>query len=214
MKITALEPQKHAAERVSLFIDGVFRMGLALELAHAAHLRVGETITESRLAELERKDRGWQARDAALHLLAVRPRSAAELTRRLRMKGYEPELAAEVVERMRELGMIDDAAFAGMLVRDRVRLRPQGTRRLQNELRAKGVDAEIARDAIRETMEGEGTDDLELALRAAQKWKPRAGEEPDRARRRLHGYLARRGFGGDAIREAMDQVLPRSGYDG
>jgi regulatory protein len=214
MKITALEPQKHAAERVSLFIDGAFRMGLALELAHAAHLRVGEEVTEARLAELERRDRGWQAREAALNLLAVRARSAAELIRRLRMKGYEPELAAEVVERMREVGMIDDAAFAGMLVRDRVRLRPQGTRRLENELRAKGVDSEIARDAIRETLEGEGTDDHELALRAAEKWKPRAGEEPDRARRRLHGYLARRGFGGETIREVMDQVLPRDGWDG
>ena len=208
MKITAIEPQKHDPDRVSVFVDGEFRMGVSVEIAHAAHLRVGDEVAEALLAEVERRDRGWQAREAALHLLAVRPRAAVELARRLRMKGYEPEVTDEVIERLRELGMIDDAAFAGTLVRDRVRLRPSGARRLQSELRAKGVDEEVAREAIRDTLEGEGTDERELALRAAEKWRTRPGEERDRARRRLHGFLARRGFGGETIREVIDEVLP------
>jgi regulatory protein len=208
MKITALPPQKHDPDRLSVFVDGEFRMGLSAEVALAGNLRVGETVDEARLLELERRDRGWQAREAALRLLAVRPRSAAELARRLRMKGYEPEIGEEVIVRLRDLGMIDDAAFAGTLVRDRVRLKPQGARRLANELRAKGVDDETARAAIRETMDGEQTDERELARRAAEKWRPRAGEEPARARRRLHGYLARRGFDSDVIREVLDEATP------
>lgn len=208
MKITALPPQKHDPDRLSVFVDGEFRMGLSAEVALAGNLRVGQTVDEARLLELERRDRGWQAREAALRLLAVRPRSAAELARRLRMKGYEPEVGEEVIARLRDLGMIDDAAFAGTLVRDRVRLKPQGARRLANELRARGVDHETAREAIRETMEGEQTDERELARRAAEKWRPRAGEEPARARRRLHGYLARRGFDSDVIREVLDEAAP------
>ena len=212
MKITSLPPQKHAPDRLSVFVDGAFRMGLAAEIAQAASLRVGDVVDEARLAELERRDRTWQAREAALRLLAVRPRSAVELARRLRMKGYGPEVAEEVIGRLRELGMIDDAAFAGMLARDRVRLRPQGSRRLASELRARGVDEETARTVIRETMEGEETDERELARRAAARWKPRAGEEPERARRRLHGFLTRRGFDGDVIREVLDEALPGDGF--
>lgn len=208
MRITSLAPQKHAPERLSIFIDGEFRMGIAAELAHAANLRVGDTVDEAQLAELEHRDRAWQAREAALRLLAVRPRSAAELVRRLRMKGYGEDVTEGVIDRLRETGMIDDAAFAGMLTRDRVRLRPQGSRRLANELRQKGVDEATARAAIRETLEGEETDERELARRAAAKWKPRAGEELDRARRRLHGFLARRGFDGETIREVLDETLP------
>lgn len=208
MKITALPPQKHDPDRLSVFVDGEFRMGLSAEVALAGNLRVGQAVDETRLLELERRDRSWQAREAALRLLAVRPRSAAELARRLRMKGYEPEIGEEVIARLRDLGMIDDAAFAGTLVRDRVRLKPQGARRLANELRAKGVDDETARAAIRETMAGEQTDERELARRAAEKWRPRAGEEPARARRRLHGYLARRGFDSDVIREVLDETAP------
>lgn len=213
MRITSLPPQKHDPDRLSVFVDGEFRMGLAAEIAHAANLRVGDEVNEARLVELETRDRTWQAREAALRLLAVRPRSAVELARRLRMKGYGADVAEEVIGRLRELGMIDDAVFAGMLARDRVRLRPQGSRRLANELRQKGVDEETARTAIRETMESEATDERELARRAAEKWRPRAGEERDRARRRLHGYLARRGFDGDVIREVMDEVLPHDALD-
>lgn len=208
MRITALPPQKHDPDRLSVFVDGEFRMGLSAEIALAANLRVGDAVDEARLLDLERRDRGWQAREAALRLLAVRPRSAAELTRRLRMKGYEPEVADEVIGRLRELGVIDDAAFAGTLVRDRVRLRPQGARRLANELRAKGVDDETARAAIRETMEGEDTGERELARRAAEKWRPRPGEEPARARGRLYGFLARRGFDAEVIREILDETAP------
>lgn len=207
MRITALSPQKHDPDRLSVFVDGEFRMGLAAEIAHAANLRVGDEVDEARLAELERRDRTWQAREAALRLLAVRPRSAVELARRLRMKGYGPDVAEEVIARLKELGLMDDAVFAGMLARDRVRLRPQGSRRLANELRQKGVDEETARAAIRETMEGEQTDERELARRAAARWKPRAGEEPAAARRRLHGFLARRGFDGDVIRDVLDETL-------
>src|SRR5690349_3533751 len=123
MKITALPPQKHDPDRVSIFVDGEFRMGLSAEVVLAAGLRIGDVVSG----------------------------------------------------RLRELGMIDDAAFAGTLVRDRVRLRPQGARRLASELRQKGVDEETARAAIRETMEGEATDERELARRAAEKWRARPG---------------------------------------
>jgi regulatory protein len=208
MKITALQPQKHDPDRVSVFVDGAFRMGLAAEVARAGRLRVGQAVDETQLAELERRNLGWQARQAALRLLAVRPRSAAELARRLRMKGYGPEIGEEVIARLREQGMIDDAAFAGSLVRDRVRLRPQGARRMAGELRAKGVDEQTARAAIRETLEDEETDETELARRAAAKWRPRPGEEPAAARRRLHGFLSRRGFDGDVIREVTDDAIP------
>jgi regulatory protein len=213
MKITALPPQKHSPDRLSVFVDGALRMGLSAEVVLAAGLRVGDTVDDARLAELERRDLSWQAREAALRLLAVRPRSAAELARRLRMKGYGPEIGEEVIGRLRELGMIDDAVFAGTLVRDRVRLRPQGARRLAGELRQKGVDDETARAAIRETMEGESTNERELARRAAEKWRPRPDEEPARARRRLHGFLARRGFDAEVIREVVDERLPDDAFD-
>ena len=208
MKITAIEPQKHHAERVNVHVDGAFRLALALEIAYAVPLRVGDEVSEAQLAELERRDQLWKAKEAALNLLSFRVRPAAELRRRLREKEYPEEVADEVVDGLFAAGLVDDAGFAGMFVRDRVRLKPKGRRRLMQELRAKGVDEETARAVVEEAWEGEEVSDLALAREAAARWAPRAGEERERARRRLYGFLARRGFDGDAIRQVLEEKLP------
>jgi regulatory protein len=213
MKITALEPQKHDDQRFSVHVDGAFRMGLAAEVVLGAGLSVGDEVTEGELAALERKDEGWRAREAALALLAHRPRAAEELRRRLLRKGFGDEVAAACVEGLEGLGLVDDASFSQTFVRDRVRLRPHGKRRLRQELRAKGVDEETAAAAIDEVMETEDATEDDLARGAAARWKPRPGEDPFRARRRLHGFLARRGFGPDAIRAVIEEKLGEGGED-
>jgi regulatory protein len=204
VKITAIEPQKNHAERVNVHVDGEFRLALAAELVLAEGLRVGNPISEERILELEGRDQGWKAREAALNLLAFRPRTATELRRRLKDKGYAPEVADAAVERMGELGMVDDASFAEMFVRDRVKLRPHGKRRLTQELRAKGVDSETASAAIDEVMDAENATETDLARQAAARWKPKSNEDPQASRRRLYAFLARRGFGPEAIMAVLN----------
>jgi SOS response regulatory protein OraA/RecX len=58
-------------------------------------------------------------------------------------------------------------------------------------------------------MEREEATELDLARAAAARWRPRAGEDPARARARLHAFLARRGFGGEAIRAAAAEIIAR-----
>lgn len=209
MKITAIEPQRLHPERVNVHVDGAFRLGLSAELVLGEPLRVGDEVSDARLAELEAKDQSWKARDAALSLLSYRARTSVELKRRLKRKGFDEEVSTATVERLDRLGVVDDAAFAESFVRDRVRLKPHGVRRLGQELRAKGVDEDTARAAIAGVMEREGATELDLARAAAARWKPRATEEPARARARLQAFLARRGFGGDAVRAVVAEKLPR-----
>jgi regulatory protein len=207
MRITALQPHARNPERVHVHVDGQPRLTLSAELVLTLGVRLGDEVDEARLEELERRDQPWRAREAALTLLSYRPRSAEELRRRLARKGFDAEVVEECVEALGNVGVVDDAAFAETFVRDRVRLRPQGARRMRQELRAKGVDAETASAAIAEVMEVEDASEVDLARAAAARWKPRPGEERDRARRRLHGFLARRGFGGDAVRTVLAEKL-------
>lgn len=207
MKITSIEPQKNHAERLNVHVDGTFRFALAAEIVLAEYLRVGDELSEARIAELEGRDHAWKAREAALNLLAFRPRTAAELRRRLREKGYTPEVVDACVDRLGETGVVDDSSFAEMFVRDRVRLRPHGKRRLTQELRAKGVDGEMAQAAIEGVMEREGATETDLARQAASKWRAKSGEDPQASRRRLYAFLARRGFGTEAIMAVLDEAL-------
>ena len=213
MRITALAPLKNDPDRVDVHVDGQLRFGVAAEIVYAEGLRVGDEVTEARLEALERRDQGWRAREAALVLLSYRPRTAAELRRRLERKGFDAALAEETVEALGGVGLVDDGSFSEVFVRDRVRLKPRGPRRLAQELRAKGVDAETARAAIDGVLEAEGAEEVDLARDAAARWRPRPGEDPARARRRLHGYLARRGFGGDAARTVIEEKFGETDFD-
>lgn len=206
MKITAIRAQRRARERLNVHVDGEFRLALAREVVLRRGLRAGVEITEAEISELETEDVAWKAREASFTLLSYRPRTARELQRRLERKEFPEDVARATVEDLRTRGLVDDAAFAESFVRDRVRMRPRGRRRLVQELRAKGVDLEAADSAISRVLEGEGASELDLARRAAARWSPRDGEDPRSARRRLHGLLARRGFGSDAIRTVMDEI--------
>jgi regulatory protein len=206
LRISAIEPQKHHLERVNVYVDGAFRIAAAQEVLLRAGLYVGDEVTESRLEELAAEDLFWKARDSSLNLLSFRARTATELRRRLREKGFPEEVVERCVAELVERGLVDDSAFAETFVRDRVRLRPSGARRLAQELRRKGVDADTAGEAIEEVLRSEDVSELELARVAVSKWARRSGEEPERARRRLYGFLARRGFGGDTVRQIMEEV--------
>ncbi len=96
------------------------------------------------------RDEGEQAREICLRQLAVRPRTRAELAAALARKGISEEVAAEVLDRYDEVGIIDDAAFARAWVSSRHTGRGLARRALANELRQRGVDGEIATEALGE----------------------------------------------------------------
>lgn len=218
MRITRIQTVGHG-ERARLYVDGddEHRTELALDLVVRVGLATGDELSEARLAELERQDEGLRAREAALNLLAHRARSREELRRRLWRKEFPDTVIAETLAWLEERDYVDDRAFAEAFVRDRLRLRPRGRVGLIQELRKKGVEAGVAEAAIAAVLEAEQVDETGLAREAADAWARRnrsalrkARSSPDgwrRARRRLYGHLARRGFAPDAVRSAIAAVL-------
>jgi regulatory protein len=218
MKITRIARHPRL-ERVRIHVDGEDRprLEVALDLLLQAGLAVGDALAPDRLDDLERQDQGFRARDAALRLLAQRARSEVELRQRLARKDMDPAVVDRTMAWLQERGYLDDRAFAEAFVRDRLRLRPRGRAGLIKELRRKGVDGDTAQAAADAVMAAESVEDADLALDAARAWARRnaplvsaaAGspEPRQRARRRLYGHLARRGFLPGPIRAALDHVL-------
>jgi regulatory protein len=206
MKITGISAQKRSTERVNVQVDGVFRLAVSQEVLLRSGLARGDAVTEEQLATLEREDQQWRAREAALDLLSYRIRSVAELKRRLVRKDFPPDVADACVAALVEAGLLDDTLFAESFIRDRINFRPRGRAGLARELRANGVDAETAEAAIGEVLEREDVSELDLAREVAARFAVRTGEDPLRARRRLYGRLARRGFSGDTARQVMEEL--------
>ena len=145
------------------------------------------------------------ARKIALDLLSVRPRSEAELRTALAKKQVPDEIVDELCERFTDVGLLDDAAFAATLATSRSQHSGRGRMRIRQELRQKGVDDEVAAEAL----EGITVDDELEAARvvATKKQRSLSGLEPHVARRRLMGVLARRGFSSSVVMQVTDETL-------
>jgi len=216
--VTRIEPLRPRGLRVLLHLDTDEPFEITLEALELSRLGVGDRLSHDARRALLEADADVRVRDAALNLLSHRARTRRELKTRLRQKGFGAERIDACLDRLEQRGLLDDAAVAAAFIRDRLRHRPRGKARLASELRAKGLDTDTASETIDRVFDDEGASDVELAREAAEGWMHRqgaimitalaggGGTDHDRARRRLHGYLARRGFRGDALALAMERA--------
>lgn len=146
-----------------------------------------------------------QARAICLRLLSLRPRTRVELATALRRRGIADEVAADVLDRYGEVGIIDDRAFASAWVNSRHHGRGLASRALAGELRRKGVDSEAVGAALAELdQDTEAVTARELVDRRLRAGR---GGPPEAVFRRLVGMLARKGYPGAlAIRVVKDAL--------
>ncbi|MGB3258399.1 MAG: regulatory protein RecX [Ornithinimicrobium sp.] len=156
-------------------------------------------------AELEGVAR---ARQIALRQLAMGPRTRQQLRDKLRDRECSPEAIEQVLERMSDVGLVDDEAYAHMLVRTKREGSGLAVRGLRHELRKKGVPEHLAEAAVAEVEPAQERAQAE-ALVAAR--LPRLhGVDRDVQMRRLGGFLARKGYPAglsfSVIRAALDEA--------
>ena len=203
-QVTALRPTKRDPDRIAVDLDGSFAFALPAQLVADERIEVGDALDEARVSALLAAEQASRATEAALVFLGYRPRSEKEVRDRLRRGGYDQEAIDHAISRLHEWRYLDDADFARRWVENRTTHRPRGKRLLQQELRHKGIDTETAREAIAEVDLDEAGAAEGLARRRLPSY---AGDDPAAIRRRLGAYLARRGYGYDVIRVALERAL-------
>jgi regulatory protein len=202
--VTAIRPQTRDPERVNVYIEDEFAFGLNRQIVVDEGLRPGDVLDADRIQTLRAADEVSKATNAALNLLALRPRSIREVRDRLRDKGYDPETIDAAIAKLEGWSYIDDADFARFWVENRVTHKPRVRRLLEQELWRKGVDRETARHAIDQSE----LDEYEAALTIAKvKIRSYVGLNRDVAYRRLGGVLARRGFAYDVVKPVLDRIF-------
>jgi regulatory protein len=154
------------------------------------------------------------ARELCLRLLSDRARTRQELAQALRRKGVPDDAAHTVLERFDEVGLIDDAAFAGQWVRSRHAHRGLARRAIAMELRRKGVGDEDASEALAEVdEESEERRARELVDRKLRSLAVGTPEQRTSAARRLVGMLARKGYGAGIAYRVVKEALAERGAE-
>jgi regulatory protein len=145
------------------------------------------------------------ARTIGLTMLDRAPRTRSELETAMARRGVPEDAAQTVLDRFVEVGLVDDVAFATAWVDSRHRGRGLARRALANELRKRGIDAEIASDAL----ESVTSDDEAIAAEALVRRRIRSmsGLSRDVQTRRLIGMLGRKGFGGSMAYAVVRRVI-------
>ena len=142
-------------------------------------------------SELSREE---QARNLCLRLLTARARTRAELEGQLAKRGYPDEVSERVLDRLAQLGLVDDADFAEQWVRSRRVNAGKGKRALAAELRTKGVDDDVITTALAGIDAGAERERAEQLVRDKLRREKLGDDDDTKVARRLVGMLARRGY--------------------
>jgi len=209
VKILQIKPSP-LGRKFQLFLDQRSRpLSIGKETFLRLGLKVGDEIDPQ---EVRRTDLSVSLLEKALNWLTLRPRSKKEIrdylmkkTKSLKTGG---SLREEVMEKLGELKLIDDEKFALWWLEQRQQFRPKGRWVLSGELRQKGVDRQLIDQILDETL-NEG-DELELAAKVLAKRGGRFSKLALREKKqKFYNLLARRGFGSEVVRQAIDEYLEK-----
>lgn len=151
-----------------------------------------------------------EAQRICLRLLTARPRSRAELADALRRRGIPKEVGEPVLDRLSQVGLVDDVAFAESAVRSAHRHRGLGRRALRTELRRRGVQSEITDRAVGAVR----PEDEEQRARELVQRKLRTSTVRDASAlaRKLGAMLARKGYSEGLAWRVVRDELGRDGW--
>ena len=199
--ITALEIQKRNKERVNIYLDDEFAFGLSL--MEAAKLRKGQTLTAEEIAILTDEDAINQAVNRAIDFLSYRPRSSEEVRQNLVKKNIPEDVVSVAMNRLQDLGYLDDLAFARFWIENRDTFKPRAPRALRYELRQKGIGDDILDPLFEEILDVEDS-----AYRVAKKQiRQYKGKTRQEFKHKLSGKLQRRGFNYGIINDVINRLF-------
>lgn len=145
-----------------------------------------------------------KARESVFQLLKYRIRSEQEIRSKLQRKGFSDPIIDQTVAYFKDIGLVDDRDFARQWVASRL-ARPYGRRRIRFELQQKGIEAKIIQDLLESSMDDDTEDELVRTL-ARKQIKKYSELDDQKKRKRIYGYLSRRGFESGAILKAIQDL--------
>ncbi|MNC18642.1 Regulatory protein RecX [compost metagenome] len=210
LEITKVERQKKSDHRYIIHF-GAYNMTVHEDVMIKYRMITGNSFMKADLVEIVVADERQRAYVEGLRYLERKPRTAMEMTRRLRQKEIGETIIAEVVQRLQQERFLDDPLYAKQWAEQRIANQRKGKMWIRQELREKGIDKTLISEALENiTPEQE----LESALETGRKkWNLIRGDASDK-RRKTGAFLMRRGFSGDMVRQVINTLLAEDNYEG
>ncbi len=153
-----------------------------------------------------------KARQAAMRLIKVRPRTEQELARQLRARKIPGAASRKLIEDLKAEGQVDDRVFARLWIDEKLSKGTHGRKLLEHELRARGIAREVLEEELEECYgrEAEASIARELAGKKLARFKSMPAAA---ARRRVFSHLLRRGFSSEVAADAVEHAVGPNGEE-
>jgi regulatory protein len=200
--ITAIKAGKNPKiQRSNLYLNGKFAFSLDNEIIVREKLKVGKQLTADEVKKLAGSDQIQRCLNAAFQFLSYRPRSEAETSERLKIKGYTGEEIEKTIGELKRMKLLNDTSFAEFWKENRNSFKPKSQRMVGLELRRKGVESEVIQQVVGDI------DDAENAYKVAvARARTLTVDDFQIFRQKLGSYLQRRGFNYGVINKIVKQV--------
>ena len=202
MEITAIEPRRHRLSQ--LYLDGEAAVRVDTETLIKTGRKPGMEITDEELHALLEASEERRAREKALYLLEYRSHSKKELADKI-SRTTSREAAEAAVEKMEELGLMNDESYARQLASSLLERKGYGVRRARQELLHKGIDRELVEEILLET-----APDPEEKLREIVERKYQRQLQDEKGYRRTVAALQRLGYGWEDIKSVLEEFRETS----
>ena len=196
MKITSIKQQVKRQGRYSIFVEGKYAFSLSDRALLESRLVNGQELSPARIAEFKQLSVDDKVYNNALNYVMLRPRSRWEMEQYLQRKACSPPLAETILNKLSNIGVLSDEAFARSWVANRRLLKATSRRRLLQELRAKRVPDVVAQQALDE----DDTDESEVLQELITRKRKQSRYQDDQ---KLMQYLAGQGFSYGYIKSAL-----------
>ncbi|MGM7703328.1 recombination regulator RecX [Pseudalkalibacillus sp. Hm43] len=196
MKITKITVQKKNKSRFNVFIDRgngeEFGFAIDEEVYIKSDIRNDMEITDQQIASLQLQDEFQKGLNLSMNYLSYRMRSIDEIRQYLKKKEFEENTIQAVIERLKELGYLDDLEFAKMFIRSKITTTKKGPKALKQDLKQKGVSDPIIEDAMNIYPKEEQIEEATLLVEKKAKQYKKLSE--------------------NALKQKVAQVLQQKGY--
>lgn len=196
-KVLKVQPSKHVNGRFLIFL-GEEPVKVTEEELLTFSLYPGRELTDTQVLELRRAGQLNSAKATAAQMMGAKPMSRGELIQKLRSKGEDPAAAEAAADRLEELGVVNDAAYAALVVRH-YSGRGYGVKKLESELYRRKVPREYWAEALQEAADPDDTIDRLIQ----QKLRHKTASLEEKELGKLQNFLLRRGFSWSEVREGL-----------
>ncbi|MEJ8554272.1 recombination regulator RecX [Tepidibacter sp. Z1-5] len=204
-KITKIEKQKNK-DRVNIYVDDEFFIGIYADLVYTLKLKKGNDIDKESIQKIIDDEMYLKAKNKALNILSRSSQSQKNIIYKLSKSEFDEKTINRVLDFLKEYKFIDDENLAKNMVKDKLNINKYGKNKIKQALYSKGFDSSTINNTLQSEIDDEKEFENALYL-GNKKYEKIKSEDKNKIYKKLSSHLTYKGFGYEIVRKVVNKIM-------